>query len=139
MSHLFFCGKVLSRACSEALARCTGIAHCQAQRTLRGNNWCSMQVWGAVRSRAWIAQGLRSPLCARVLQGLRQCRHGMWTGVAKAVAHGSACDALRTTGRNHCRALAPSAWLCRAPASSILAEGAMTLPVTLSGGVLFAS
>ena len=46
MSHLFFSGEVLSRACSEALARCTCIAHCQWQRTLRGNT-CG---WGGVGS-----------------------------------------------------------------------------------------
>ena len=40
---------------------------------------------------------------------------------------------------NHCRARARAAWLYRVTAGSILAEGAMTLPVTLSGGVLFAS
>jgi hypothetical protein len=38
LSHLFFVGEVLSRACSEALARGTAIAHCQGQRTLWGNN-----------------------------------------------------------------------------------------------------
>ena len=32
-----------------------------------------------------------------------------------------------------------SGWLLARPCATILAEGAMTLPVTLSGGVLFAS
>jgi hypothetical protein len=46
---------------------------------------------------------------------------------------------LRTTHRHHCHARVPAPWSHSALASSILAEGAMTLPVTLSGGVLFAS
>ena len=37
LSHLFFCGEVILRACSRTLARCTGIAHCWLQRTPRGN------------------------------------------------------------------------------------------------------
>ena len=37
MSHVFFNGEVSFRACSEALACCTGIAHGQEQHTLRGN------------------------------------------------------------------------------------------------------
>ena len=37
MSHLFFYGEKSSRACSGALACCTGIAHCRAQHTLWGN------------------------------------------------------------------------------------------------------
>ena len=37
MSHLFLSGEVSLRACSGALACCTGMAHCRAQRTLRGN------------------------------------------------------------------------------------------------------
>jgi hypothetical protein len=37
LSHLFFFGEALSRACSEALACRTGMALCQAWHTLRGN------------------------------------------------------------------------------------------------------
>ena len=61
MSHLFFSGEVLSRACSEALARCTGIAHCQGQRTLRGNNRDTC-VWAA----AVLAFRTRGQQCRRV-------------------------------------------------------------------------
>jgi hypothetical protein len=38
LSHLFLSGEVSPRACSGALACCTGMAHCRAQHTLRGNN-----------------------------------------------------------------------------------------------------
>ena len=41
MSHLFLSGEVSLRACSGALACCTGMAHCRAQRTLRGNTFKS--------------------------------------------------------------------------------------------------
>jgi len=61
LSHLFFSGEVLSRACSEALARCTGIAHCQGQRTLRGNNRDTC-VWAA----AVLAFRSRGQQCRRV-------------------------------------------------------------------------
>ena len=38
--HIYFSmGAVSSRACSEALMCCTGLAHCQAQHTLLGNNF----------------------------------------------------------------------------------------------------
>ena len=39
MSHLFFVGEALSRACSEALACRTGMALCQAWHTLWGNTF----------------------------------------------------------------------------------------------------
>ena len=37
MSQQFFCGEMSPRACSGALARCTGMARRRGQRTLRGN------------------------------------------------------------------------------------------------------
>ena len=48
MSHVFFNGEVSFRACSEALACCTGIAHCQEQHTLRGNELNFVWKCGAV-------------------------------------------------------------------------------------------
>ena len=44
MSHLFFCGEGFSRACSETLKCCAGMARRRGRHTLRGN---SRQVgWG---------------------------------------------------------------------------------------------
>ena len=65
MSQQFFCGEMSPRACSGALARCTGMARRRGQRTLRGNikRHCAVARAACVRVRA------RSG--ARVLQVLR--------------------------------------------------------------------
>ena len=61
MSHLFFCGEVILRACSRTLARCTGIAHRWLQRTPRGNTSTRQRVAHQARS---YRQCLHSVVCA---------------------------------------------------------------------------
>ena len=52
---------------------------------------------------------------------------------------GSACACMGGDTAHYCHAHVPTALLSMFGRMTILAEGAMTLPVTLSGGVLFAS
>ena len=67
MSQQFFCGEMSPRACSGALARCTGMARRRGQRTLRGNisRCCAMVCAAFVHTRP------RARACAQHLQVLR--------------------------------------------------------------------
>ena len=117
--------------------------------------------WGFGRGYVRVWQGLREGLArvvqsfwefgrgtARVLRGLagvlQECcgvKQDLSRGCARVARglRGAVASAPVHCGRNHCRARASADRSARMPTHSILAEGAMTLPVTLSGGVLFAS
>ena len=177
------------RACSGALARCTGMARRRGQRTLRGNiivyRARARAAFGRTRTRTGLRalQVLRCSAAQRegascrqrppsqrslhnapifrlllkvAVNGTHQCGFfnfcgALWapTPLLANARHGRrACARIRALPRAatsvgvHCRAhCACSAQRIRRSRSvlGILAEGAIALSVTLSGGALFAS
>ena len=73
MSQQFFCGEMSPRACSGALARCTGMARRRGQRTLRGNINLHCEVTRAACACVCVCMCTRAQerARARVLQVLR--------------------------------------------------------------------
>ena len=91
MSHLFLSGEVSLRACSGALACCIGMAHCWAQRTLRGNE-CEYFYFAR---EDWVTHALaRSATCER---SRTHSHHSMVVGVRTASVMTKSCNTSNTS------------------------------------------
>ena len=127
MSHLFFIGGVSSRACSGAPECCTGIAHRQEQHTLRGN----------------VNQTLKQKNYKRERERERDEQSSRRAGEQESRRAGEQESRRSEFERKISLKHHDESGICLVvpskPKTHILAEGAIALSVTHSGGALFAS